>query len=162
MGAIYAIQAAHGGPIKIGYVEKEDGLWQRMRALQCGNPYPLVFRMVVEGTRDQEQELHREYGDLRLAGEWFQPTAAVAQRFKALVGEADRYGYIYDQGFEDGWHAGFDDGHPNDCCGEVVCDCPETPEEAKRYGLRLKRQTVQRFEALHGTSRGSGTRRLAA
>lgn len=69
-GFVYFVQASHGGPVKIGYSVDPGG---RLRELQSGSPYWLVLRHSIEGDRTRENELHRQFKEHRLGGEWFTP-----------------------------------------------------------------------------------------
>lgn len=72
-GFIYFVTADHPDfPIKIGFMEKKNDL--RMRGLQTGCPYPLILLGTVTGTYQGERALHRQFGQHRLNGEWFQRT----------------------------------------------------------------------------------------
>lgn len=73
---VYFIQAAHGGPIKIGY---STNLESRLHDLQKASPYRLVVRRVFPGgTPRREAELHKRFAGARLSGEWFAATPELA------------------------------------------------------------------------------------
>lgn len=57
-------------PIKIGYARNAADV--RLKALQVGSPYLLSILATVKGSRGTESRLHREFGHLRMRGEWFQ------------------------------------------------------------------------------------------
>lgn len=67
MGYVYALLA---GPfVKIGYTDKT--IAGRMRELSTGCPYHLSCIGYAEGGMELEGELHREFGEWRVQGEWF-------------------------------------------------------------------------------------------
>lgn len=70
---VYVLQAANGGPVKIGHTT-----WaareQRRRQLQTGSPSTLVFRRLLRGGMWLEQSLHAYFQHARLSGEWFSLT----------------------------------------------------------------------------------------
>lgn len=72
----YFIQAAHGGPIKIGRSNTEAGARKRLDTLQTGSPYPLVLCRVMFG--NHESQLHGRFAKHRLMGEWFTPVKELA------------------------------------------------------------------------------------
>ena len=63
---IYFIQMGDDGPIKIG---RADSAPRRIAGLQVGNPVELK----LVGVLPEELELHCEFADLALRGEWFSP-----------------------------------------------------------------------------------------
>lgn len=58
-----------GTAIKIGYCTAPSRLTHRRRALQCGNPREI--KLVGGFLSNIELELHHEFSDFRLMGEWF-------------------------------------------------------------------------------------------
>ena len=68
-GWVYFIQAAHGGPIKIGSTSSEYPA-ARLNALQTGNPHKLVLIAKVRGYWN-ERDYHDRFASGRLEGEWF-------------------------------------------------------------------------------------------
>lgn len=68
-GTIYFVQAECGGPVKIGFTVDVD---ERVKALQCGSPFPLRVVATRPGTLGTEAELHRRFARHRLHGEWFE------------------------------------------------------------------------------------------
>jgi hypothetical protein len=83
---IYFIQPQRGGPVKIGYARKPEN---RLRELQCGNPYPLQIVAVVDGGWTTEAVLHKRFASGRMEGEWFEPDtpglAALIAKAKAAA-----------------------------------------------------------------------------
>lgn len=74
----YFIQGAAGGPIKVGSSYDPE---RRRKDLQTGNHDEL--RVVATLRGNYEKWLHKEYADLCVRGEWFDPTiiANIAERF---------------------------------------------------------------------------------
>lgn len=71
-GHVYFIQAAHGGPVKIGRARCVN---TRIASLQTAHPYPLQLLAVLPNAgRNVEQRLHERFADRRLNGEWFDIT----------------------------------------------------------------------------------------
>lgn len=68
---VYFIQAGQDGPIKIGV---SDSVFDRLKALQTGNPEPLRLIAAVIGDTQDELALHRRFRRQRLIGEWFRPS----------------------------------------------------------------------------------------
>jgi len=114
----YFIQAAHGGPIKIGKSNSEDGAQKRLESLQTGSPYPLVLCRVMFG--NHEYKLHSRFAKHRLMGEWFTPIKELAllangkaeDEGEELASVQDAFSAGYRQGQRDcdeGWqeHLGF-------------------------------------------------------
>lgn len=64
----YFVQAATGGPVKIGRTTK---LKQRFADLKAGSPTDLQIVLVLFG--DFENEWHRRFSSARMHGEWFRP-----------------------------------------------------------------------------------------
>lgn len=67
---IYFIQQGQAGPIKIGYASNPR---KRLAQLKTANPEPLCLLGVLRGDRNREQELHHQFSDFRMEGEWFKP-----------------------------------------------------------------------------------------
>lgn len=81
-GYVYFIQAGDGGPIKIGFAQDPQA---RLRELSTGSPARLsLLRAVSASGIHQEQMLHRQFGDLRLKGEWFRAEERLVQFIEAL------------------------------------------------------------------------------
>lgn len=54
--------------IKIGHT---TNLRTRLRSLRTAHPKELHILLVMPGSRDDEQDLHRRFSDLRVGREWF-------------------------------------------------------------------------------------------
>jgi hypothetical protein len=80
---VYVVQAKNGGPVKIGHTSWRRR-FNRLAAIQTGNPHKLVFRRLLSGDMWLEQALHRVLEASRLEGEWF----ALTEDVKALCPEA--------------------------------------------------------------------------
>lgn len=73
MSFVYFIQEGMDGPIKIG---RSTDPWKRLEALQSGNPRPLrliAATRVGKSVHILERDLHRDFRDLHLLGEWYSP-----------------------------------------------------------------------------------------
>ena len=80
-GFIYFIQGESGGPIKIGYTQD---LRARLNSLQTGHPDVLILLGAFPGNTGDERNLHEEYSDYRIRGEWFRPTEKILEKIKSL------------------------------------------------------------------------------
>lgn len=80
---LYFVQAAAGGPIKIG-VSKNPR--KRLAQLQTASPIDLVLRRVVDDPNawGWERRLHELFAEWRMRGEWFQAHPTVANVADAL------------------------------------------------------------------------------
>jgi hypothetical protein len=54
--------------IKIGYT---TNISARLRSLRTAHPKELRILLVIPGSRDDEQELHRRFAAFRVGREWF-------------------------------------------------------------------------------------------
>jgi hypothetical protein len=70
-GAVYFVQSANGGPIKVGWAKD---VWKRMIVLQGARPDLLVLRLALAGGRDFEAQCHEALRADRIRGEWFRCT----------------------------------------------------------------------------------------
>lgn len=76
---IYFIQS--GGFIKIGFSSNWGG---RLRSLKTSNPNPIELLALIEGTREQERELHARFQTHRAEGEWFKPAPELLDHIGGL------------------------------------------------------------------------------
>jgi Meiotically up-regulated gene 113 len=84
--AIYFMQAAVGGPIKIGF---SDNVSERLVQHQIGCPFELRILAEMPGTMGDEAALHRRFADYATSGEWFSPECAdLVSLIESLGGEA--------------------------------------------------------------------------
>lgn len=67
-GTVYFVQAASGGPIKIGFARDME---KRLQSLQTAHPEPLEVLLSLQGTLADEQAFHRQFRGLWVRGEWF-------------------------------------------------------------------------------------------
>ena len=70
---VYFVQDVLGN-IKIGYA---TNVRSRLANLQTANSAPLQLLGYITGDKSKEAELHREFSDARIAGEWFRPTESL-------------------------------------------------------------------------------------
>lgn len=68
---VYFLQAQCGGPIKIGYTEKN--LASRISGVQVGSSEKLDLICAIPGNMALERRLHNTFDSIRLHGEWFYP-----------------------------------------------------------------------------------------
>lgn len=80
---VYFIQAENGGPIKIG-VAKDPA--KRLTELQATSPYTLLILGTVGGGFRREKELHAQFADWRLHGEWFSDDC---EDLRALIADCE-------------------------------------------------------------------------
>ena len=83
---LYAIQAGDGGPIKIGMTRNPA---ERLATLQQGNAEHLHGIAAWSGFPFEEKQIHQEFADARLRGEWFKPTDALVDLVLRLGGDFD-------------------------------------------------------------------------
>lgn len=76
---VYFIRKGEFGPIKIGYARDPR---QRIREIQTGSETRLHLLAVVQGGRDLERQLHEEFSEYRLEGEWFRPVPKIKARIR--------------------------------------------------------------------------------
>jgi hypothetical protein len=71
---MYAIQAGDDGPVKLGVSRNPQ---KRIETLQVANAAELRFLGVWQVLAPEEKQMHGEFADLRIRGEWFAPTPAL-------------------------------------------------------------------------------------
>lgn len=82
-GRVYFIQAASGGPIKIGYSTNVEG---RLQTLQIASSQRLELLVSIPGSRATEAMIHHEFRSGRLEGEWFrEDTRGLDQLIEDLI-----------------------------------------------------------------------------
>lgn len=54
--------------VKIGYSHDPS---ERILSIQTSSPYELEVLLIIDGTQDEERELHAKFRNLRQSGEWF-------------------------------------------------------------------------------------------
>jgi uncharacterized protein YozE (UPF0346 family) len=72
---IYFIQSGTSGPIKIGYTA--SSVERRLSNLQTGHPEKLILLVSIEGNRSLEKQLHNQFNNHHLIGEWFHPHSII-------------------------------------------------------------------------------------
>lgn len=82
---IYFVRQAGdiNAPIKIGYSKNPE---QRVKDLQTALPYELELIGTMQGGLKREAQLHNDFADTRLKGEWFKATPELKMRIAALGG----------------------------------------------------------------------------
>jgi T5orf172 domain len=60
--------------IKIGYT---TNLASRLRSLRTSSPDELQIHLVIPGSREDEQKLHRQFSSLHIRREWFKRAQAI-------------------------------------------------------------------------------------
>jgi len=66
---IYLITCHKTNSCKIGYSSNPSA---RLSQLQTGNPFPLELTAVISGDLSLERELHAEFKNCKMQGEWFE------------------------------------------------------------------------------------------
>ncbi len=79
---IYFIQAAKGGPIKIGLARDVPA---RRNELQTAHYNELITLAVFPGTQHHETLLHNQFARHHIRGEWYKPSAAIKTFIRRLA-----------------------------------------------------------------------------
>lgn len=79
--SVYFIGGASFRHIKIGFA---TDVYDRLYALQTGNPSPLIVYAYWPGTMDDERAAHEVFKDDRGNGEWFERSKRLEQAIRAL------------------------------------------------------------------------------
>lgn len=74
-GWIYFALAESAGRVKIGYTASDPN--SRIKAIQCGCPFPVRLIAKIEGPRTWEQQAHTMFSKYRQSGEWFEFTEPI-------------------------------------------------------------------------------------
>ena len=87
-GFVYFIQEEESGNIKIGFSEKHPK--GRLKEFQTGNSNKLILLGYMEGTYQDESNLHRKFYEERIRNdnEWFKPSPRLKDRIKELLEES--------------------------------------------------------------------------
>jgi hypothetical protein len=87
-GFVYFIKEEESGNIKIGFSEKHPK--GRLKDFQTGNSNKLILLGYIEGTYEDESNLHREFNEERIRkdNEWFKSSTRLKERIKELVEDA--------------------------------------------------------------------------
>ena len=70
-------------PIKIGFSTNPG---KRLPSYR-GHPYPVQLLGMWEGTRDDEQAIHRQFFKYRMKGEWFRPNPELRELIQRKIKE---------------------------------------------------------------------------
>jgi hypothetical protein len=81
-GFIYFIQGENGGPIKIGFAKN---IKDRIKTLQTGYPDVLKLLLAFPGNLEIEQEMHKQFKQYKLNGEWFNPLPELIDKIKEFT-----------------------------------------------------------------------------
>lgn len=84
---IYFVQDSETSYIKIGFSEEPIN---RVRQLQTSSPGNLRLLFAMEGTMEDERELHGWFKNSKVRGEWFKPTSDILTH---IIYNAVLYGY---------------------------------------------------------------------
>lgn len=68
-GFVYFIACSETLRVKIGFTSSDPH--ERMRTLQTGSPTKLIMVACHRGDESLERDLHEQYAEHRLHGEWF-------------------------------------------------------------------------------------------
>jgi hypothetical protein len=79
---MYAIQAGHFGAVKLGITRDPR---DRLRELQTSNAEPLRLVAAWRSFREEERQIHEEFADLRLRGEWFRPHDEILRLVRGMA-----------------------------------------------------------------------------
>ncbi len=74
--------------VKVGFVKNFRRLPKRLSELQCGNPYQLEIVAVINGSKIDEQNLHKKLALYRCFGggrEWYEIDVKKKDSFKAVL-----------------------------------------------------------------------------
>lgn len=87
-GFVYFIQEEETDNIKIGFSEKHPK--GRLKEFQTGNSNKLILLGYIEGTPQDESNLHQEFYEERIRNEneWFKPSHRMKERIKELLEES--------------------------------------------------------------------------
>ena len=84
-GFVYFIKEQETGHIKIGFSEKHPQ--GRLKDFQTGNSNKLILLGYIEGTYQDEFNLHQEFSEERIRkdNEWFKSSPRLIERIKKLL-----------------------------------------------------------------------------
>lgn len=87
-GHVYYAGIPGGTIVKIGFSKNP---WARLADLRVTEPR-LKLLAIEHGTMEMEHDLHQQFADLRVGGEWFKNVGPLAQRVRsvAAAGSAER------------------------------------------------------------------------
>lgn len=81
---IYFIRNPYAGVVKIGHAKDP---WKRIAEIQVGNSSRLELAAIEGGDKEREAELHRQFAEHRMRGEWFVYAQPIAD-YVTVLGEA--------------------------------------------------------------------------
>lgn len=85
---VYFLRAGKDGPIKIGIAQDTVN---RMGQLQCGCAWPIeVLGTIENGGRKLEAKLHKQFANLRMNGEWFEPRRELIEFIQSTATKRSR------------------------------------------------------------------------
>lgn len=87
---IYFIKA--NDRVKIGYTLDPS---KRIPSIQTSSPYKLEVLLIIDGTIELERELHKNFQEYKIAGEWFE----YGERMESFVKENHENDRRYEFGF---------------------------------------------------------------
>jgi len=83
-GFVYFIKMEETREIKIGFTVKNPK--ERLKDLQTGNSNKLILLGYIDGTKQDEYNLHQEFSEERKSiGEWFKPSPRLKFRINELL-----------------------------------------------------------------------------
>ena len=68
--------------VKIGYTDSDAP--GRLASLQTGNPFPLSIIKIIDGSQQDEHDIHARFNDIRIIGEWFYLTNQLLRYIDSL------------------------------------------------------------------------------
>ena len=85
-GFVYFIKMEETGDIKIGFSEKHPN--GRLKDFQTGNSNKLNLIGFIEGTYQDETDLHQEFSENKVRNEWFESSPRLEKRIKDMLEES--------------------------------------------------------------------------
>lgn len=79
---VYIVQIGEDGPVKIGR-SSTVALQKRVDALQSASFGQLHVRAVLSGGPELERELHDQFAEYRMRGEWFHPAGELFNKLES-------------------------------------------------------------------------------
>jgi Meiotically Up-regulated Gene 113 (MUG113) protein len=79
--AVYFMQMGEGGPIKIGHAADP---FRRRTAFQTVSIAKVEILAIIDGGREAEQAVHRQFAHSHIRGELFSPSADLLEHIQAM------------------------------------------------------------------------------
>jgi hypothetical protein len=79
--AVYFMQMGEAGPIKIGHALDP---FKRRSTLQIGSVAQIEILAIVDGSRGEEQAIHKLFSHLHIRGEMFSPASDLLEYIEAM------------------------------------------------------------------------------